>query len=100
MTVTPRTYPHPFPPQALKIFVELERLPASHEVFTERRGRSEKLAILLGLEVEWLVSRCHVHNRERAPCWPEHMPACADWYKTQAIRELLIEATKGGAAPA
>ena len=80
-----------FTPEALALFVELERNPRRGRPFTDG---SHDLARMLGLVSEFWSGNC-VNDRSAAPCHPPEYVAYHDWFRCRQVRNELLAAIKG-----
>jgi hypothetical protein len=80
-----------FTPEALALFVELER--KRTRAFSDG---SRELARMLGLTSEWWTGN-HVNDRSAEPCHPPGYIAHADWFRCRQMRDeiLAVLRTKG-----
>jgi hypothetical protein len=79
-----------FSAEAVELFAELERRSDGYRPYTEG---SRRLAAMLGLVDEWIVS-CHVNDRSSAPCHPPGYLAYDAWFRCRAVRFILLEAAR------
>jgi hypothetical protein len=79
-----------FSAEAVELFAELERRPDGYRPYTEA---SRRLAAMLGLVDEWIVS-CHVNDRSSAPCHPPGYLAHDAWFRCRAVRIQLLRAVR------
>jgi hypothetical protein len=87
-----RTHRPALIPQAILLFVELERTPVRQrgEAFRERE---HELARMLGLVAEYW-SMNSVLDRSRRPCWPEGYAARDHWKRCRRVRQPLLALTR------
>ena len=83
-----------FPAEALSLFAELDKVPMRRRDTDEFKRRDRELHRLLDLGHEWFCCSASVLDRDKAPCYPEGMPARDAWFKVRAVRDLLLEAVK------
>jgi hypothetical protein len=83
-----------FTPDALALFVELER--KRTRAFSDG---SRELARMLGLVSEWWTGN-HVNDRSAEPCHPPWCVAYENWFRCRQMREALLAAAEGSARSA
>jgi non-ribosomal peptide synthetase component F len=79
-------------PEAVALFAELEAVPSRRRSAQEFKQRSRELARMLGLEHEWFVACCDVHDTSNEPCWPPDHVAVQAWHRVRAVRRQLLAA--------
>jgi hypothetical protein len=79
-----------FSSEAVELFLEIERTPGGNRPYT---GASRRLAGMLGLVDEWVVS-CHVNDRSSGPCHPPSYVAHDAWFRCRAVRIQLLRAVR------
>jgi hypothetical protein len=72
------------------LFVQLERLSPDSEQF---KSGSKRLAAMLGLGEEFLLSGVTVNDKDECP-WPVGHIAHGDWERCRAMRHQIFQAVK------
>ena len=83
-----------FSPEAIALFLELERMSRRNKTF---RDKTHELARMLGLVYEWWNGN-HVNDRADGPCHPPGYAAFDNFFRVRAVREELLAAAGGSSA--
>ena len=81
-------------PEALALFLELERARQNPRTDPKLQDKSRQLARMLGLLDEWVCSVCDVHDRSAGPCHPPGYVAHEAWFKVRRVRLALLAAAE------
>lgn len=81
-------------PEALALFLELERRRKNPRTDPKFREKSRQLARMVGLLDEWVCSVCDVNDRSAGPCHPPEYVTHAAWFKVRRMRLALLAAAE------